>query len=50
VTPAVERAGLRIDVGFPLGSNPGIPPYDVEVAFGQAFDVGGLGAVGPPPL
>jgi hypothetical protein len=55
VTPVIERAGLRIDVGFPIhpqrvpGSTESFRPL-VTATFGQAFSVADVPAVGPPPL
>lgn len=55
VTPIIERAGLRIDVGFPIhpqraaGSTESFGPL-VSATFGQAFPVADVPMVGPPPL
>lgn len=55
VTPLIERAGLRIDVGFPVhpqrvpGSTERFGPL-VSATFGQAFPVADVPTVGPPSL
>ncbi len=55
VTPVIERAGLRIDVGFPIhpqrvpGSTEPFRPV-VSATFGQAFSVADVPTVGPPPV
>jgi hypothetical protein len=55
VTPLIERAGLRIDVGFPIhprrvpGSSEPFGPL-VSATFGQAFPVADVPTVAPPPV
>ena len=49
VFPQIERAVLRLDVGFPIAAGPlpaGVAPVSFFVAFGQAFKMAGV----PSPL